>query len=62
MAISIARLRSLLRVTEPALELVASTVEDHDGYTVEHLRFRLPGGTEIRGLLTRPAGTTSGAP
>ena len=62
MAISIARLRSLLRVTEPSLELVASTVEDHDGYTVEHLRFRLPGGTEIRGLLTRPAGKTKPGP
>lgn len=62
MAISIERLRSLLRVTEPALELVASTVEDHDGYAVEHLRFRLPGGTEIRGLLTRPAGNTKPGP
>jgi dienelactone hydrolase len=62
MAISIERLRSLLRVTEPSLELVTSIVEDHDDYVVERLRFRLPGGTEIRGFLTRPAGNRPPGP
>jgi dienelactone hydrolase len=62
MAISIERLKSLLRVTEPSLELATSSVEDHDDYTVEHLRFRLPGGTEIRGFLTRPPSNTTRGP
>jgi dienelactone hydrolase len=62
MAIAIERLRSLLRVTEPSLELVTSSVEDHSDYAIEYLRFRLPGSKEIRGLLTRPAGNTKPGP
>jgi dienelactone hydrolase len=62
MAISIERLKSLLRVTEPSLELVTLSVEDHDDYTVEHLRFRLPGGKEIRGFLTRPTSNATPGP
>jgi dienelactone hydrolase len=62
MAISIERLKSLLRVTEPSLELVTSSVENHDDYTIERLRFRLPGGTDIRGLLTRPTSNTKPGP
>lgn len=62
MGISIERLRSLLRVTEPSLDLVSSTAEEHDEYTVERLRFRLPGGEEVRGFLTRPSGKTIPGP
>ncbi len=62
MAISIERLRSLLRVTETSLELVTSTVEDHGDHVIERLRFRLPGGTEIRGFLTRPSNNPTQGP
>lgn len=54
MTISIERLRSLLQVTDTSLALVASVVEDHGDHVVERLRFRLSGGMEIRGFLTRP--------
>ena len=54
MAISIERLTSLLRVAETSLAPVASVAEDHGDHVVERLRFRWPGGLEIRGFLTRP--------
>ncbi len=56
MPISVERLRALLRVPDTSLELVTSAVENRSDHIIEHLRFRLPGGTEIRGFLTRPAG------
>lgn len=62
MAISIERLRSLLRVTETSLELVTSTVEDHGDHVIERLSFRLSGGPEIRGFLTRPIGNVTPGP
>ena len=62
MGISIERLKSLLRVTEPSLDLVSSAVDDHGDYTVERLRFRLPGGVEVRGFLTRPPSNPAPGP
>jgi hypothetical protein len=54
MAISVQRLRDLLRVADASLDLVASVTEARGDHIVEHLRFRLSDGPEIRGFLTRP--------
>ncbi len=62
MAISIEQLRSLLCVPETSLELVTSAVEHHGDHVIERLRFRLPGGMEIRGFLTRPSNNPSQGP
>jgi hypothetical protein len=50
------RLRELFRLDTPAIELVSSSAETHDGYVLERLRLRLEGRGEVRGLLTRPVG------
>lgn len=62
MPIAIERLKTLLSVTKSSLDLVASTVVEHDDYAVERLRFRLPGGEEIRGFLTRPPSSARPGP
>lgn len=49
------RLRRLFVLEEPAIELLAAQSTEEDGYAVEHLRFRLAGRGEVRGILTRPA-------
>ncbi|WP_455873955.1 alpha/beta hydrolase family protein [Rhizobium yanglingense] len=62
MTISVERLRALLRVTDTSLDLVASVAEDRGDHVVEHLRFRLARGTEIRGFLTRPSASRAPGP
>lgn len=54
MAISAARFRELLGFEERSAALVDRRVEEADGYVIEHLRLQI-GGTEVRGILTRPA-------
>ena len=54
MPITLERLRLLTGFAENALRLEESTLEAFDDHAVEHLRFRLPDGTPVRGLLTRP--------
>ncbi len=45
---------ALLQLEEPALALLSSAAEHADGYVIERLRFALPSGRAVRGLLTRP--------
>lgn len=54
MAISAARFRELLGFEERSAVPVDPRVEEADGYVIEHLRLQI-GGTEVRGILTRPA-------
>lgn len=54
MAIGVARLKELLAFEDVSLELADSFSEIRDGYILEHLRFRLADGEEVRGFLTRP--------
>lgn len=54
MAITVARLKELLAFEDISLILADSFSEIRDGYILEHLRFRLPDGEEVRGFLTRP--------
>lgn len=54
MAISAARFRELLGFEERSAALMDRRVEEADGYVIEHLRLQI-GGTEVRGILTRPA-------
>lgn len=49
------RLKALLSFEECPLSLEASTAEAWDGCVLERLRFRLPDGEAVRGLLLRPA-------
>lgn len=53
MAVTRERLRELIGLREPSVALRSSTVEQRDGYVVEHLTLAL-GGNEVRGILTRP--------
>jgi len=62
MAISVERLKDLLHVADTSLVLVTSVAEDRDDHVVEHLRFRLSGGPEIRGFLTRPIASRGPGP
>ncbi|WP_117196305.1 alpha/beta hydrolase family protein [Rhizobium terrae] len=55
MAITVARLKELLAFEDISLVLTDSLAENRDGYILERLHFRLPGGGEVRGLLTRPS-------
>jgi dienelactone hydrolase len=61
MSISRARLIALIGLAEPAITLLATQTEEHEGYAVETLRFRL-GNTEVRGILTRPLATDGRLP
>lgn len=61
MAITRARLRTLIGLEEPAVSLLSSRSEPADGYVVEHLRLRL-GDAEVRGILTRPSGVAGRLP
>ncbi|ANH07247.1 S9 family peptidase [Shinella sp. HZN7] len=54
MTISSERLRLLTGFAETELRLEESLVETREDHAVERLRFRLPEGTPVRGLLTRP--------
>jgi len=55
MAVTRERFRELIGFREPPVALKSTRVEPRDGYVVEHLRLVL-GDTEVRGVLTRPAG------
>ncbi|MGK6313145.1 alpha/beta hydrolase family protein [Neorhizobium sp. DT-125] len=54
MAMTVARLKELLAFEGVPLELADGFSEIRDGYVLEHLRFRLADGEEVRGFLTRP--------
>lgn len=62
MAISVERLKDLLHVAAASLVLVKSVAENRDDHIVEHLRFRLSDGPEIRGFLTRPVASRGPGP
>jgi dienelactone hydrolase len=62
MAISVERLKDLLHVATASLVLVESVAEDRGDHIVEHLRFRLSDGPEIRGFLTRPVASRRPGP
>ncbi|CAN7376295.1 alpha/beta hydrolase family protein [Pararhizobium sp. LjRoot238] len=62
MAISVERLKDLLHVADASLVLVSSVAEHRDDHVVEHLRFRLSDGPEIRGFLTRPVASRGPGP
>ncbi len=54
MTLSRTRLRELLRVEPPEIELRERLVEPQDGFVLERLRFELSGKGEVRGFLARP--------
>lgn len=54
------RVRQLLGLAEPTIKLLSTETEERDGYAVERLRFRLAGGGDVRGILTRPPGAPRG--
>lgn len=55
------RLRELIGLDEPTVTLRDLRTEDRGDHVVEHLTLRL-GETEVRGILTRPAGSAGRAP
>lgn len=61
MAVTRERLRELIGLDEPAVTLLSSRIESRGDYVVEHLALSL-GGTEVRGILARPANATGRLP
>ncbi|MDB5541821.1 MAG: prolyl oligopeptidase family serine peptidase [Devosia sp.] len=61
MTITRERLRQLIGLVEPPVSLLGKHIEQHGGYTVEHLTL-LVGDTEVRGILTRPVESTGRLP
>jgi dienelactone hydrolase len=49
------RFRDLLGFAEPEMTLTSIREEHRDGYVVEHVRLKL-GASDVRGILTKPAG------
>ncbi|MBB6180012.1 alpha/beta hydrolase family protein [Pseudorhizobium flavum] len=55
MAITVGRLKALLGMEELSFNLEGRQVEERGDHVVEHLRFRLSDGGEVRGFLVRPS-------
>lgn len=62
MPITSERLRSLFRMAEPQLELVASQSRPSGDHVVETLAFHMEGVGPVRGFLTRPAAASGRLP